>query len=108
MGKLTAAVCECGQVLLPPKERCVSCSGFTEPVEIDNIGRILTYTILHVTPEGFDSPLILAMVELDGSGAGDHLRHPKLVAVGNMPEDKLKIGLEVKIKKIDDKYFFGL
>jgi len=108
MGKLTAAVCECGQMLLPPKERCVACAGFTETVEIGDSGKLLSYTVLHVTPEGFEPPLVLGIVELDDGGAGERPRPPRLVAVGTMPEDKLEVGLAVRVRKVDDKYFFEL
>ena len=82
MEKITASECECGQMMLPPKERCIICSGPTRPVEIDNTGKLLTYTVLQVTPEGFDPPLILGLVRLDGG--------PKLVGEGKLPEDKLR------------------
>jgi len=65
MGKLTAAVCECGQVLLPPIERCITCSSPTRSLEINDKGKILTYTVLQVPPEGYNSPLILGLIQLE-------------------------------------------
>ena len=108
MGKLTAAVCECGQVFLPPKERCVSCSGFTESLEIGDKGKILSYTVLHVTPEGFEPPLVLGVVEMDGTAGNEKLKPPKIVCVGSVLEDELEVGLKVRVLKLDNTYFFGL
>ena len=68
MEKLIGAVCECGMVFLPPRERCVKCSSHTGPIEINDVGNVLTYTVLHVVPDGFDPPLILGLIQLDGVG----------------------------------------
>lgn len=130
MGRLTGTVCEnreCGQVFLPPRERCVRCSGPTQPRTIEDTGTLLTYTVLQVVPEGFDPPLILGLVELDGErkreekeeiereGEGEiernHLgnpdKPPKLVCVGIVSKEELEIDLQVRVKKIGEKYLFG-
>ncbi len=108
MGRLAATVCECGQVFLPPRERCVKCTCPTRPVDINDTGRILSYTVLQVTPEGFDPPLIVGLIEMDPDGecVSSDLEHPRLVCEGKMPESELGIDLEVRVKKIDEKYYF--
>ncbi len=114
MEKISAAICQCGQVILPPKNRCVLCSGITQPIEINNIGKVLTFTILHVTPEGFNPPLILGLIELDlklgeksSSAQKQDLKPVKIICIGKIPEDELEIGLKVRIGKVKDKYFFS-
>jgi uncharacterized OB-fold protein len=106
MGKLSVAKCNCGQILIPPKDRCVLCSGETEPVHIPDKGRILTYTILHTTPAGFDSPLILGLIELDGLRNKENTKSPKLVCIGDINEKDLKIGIQVRVEQIENKYYF--
>ena len=32
---------------------------------LSNQGTVLSYTLLHIPPDGFDSPLLLALVEMD-------------------------------------------
>lgn len=106
MGKLNAKVCNCGQILIPPKDRCVLCTSHTELVQIPGKGRILTYTILHTTPAGFDSPLTLGLIELDGLQKKDNTKLPKLVCIGDIDEKDVKIGLKVSVEQIEDKYYF--
>lgn len=43
---------------------CPKCRGTLHPARASAQGRILTWTILQTTPEGFDSPLGLAVVGL--------------------------------------------
>jgi uncharacterized OB-fold protein len=33
-------------------------------IEVDNRGKLLSYTIVHVVPEGFEAPRAVALVEL--------------------------------------------
>ncbi len=112
MGNLEAAACSCGQVLLPPADRCPACLKHTTPLQITDTGRILTYTVLFAPPKGFNSPLILALIELEISNQNGldknhhHLRQPKLVCIGRLPESELTMGLRVHVEKIDDKYYF--
>ena len=113
MGSLTMTKCSCGTVHLPPRARCINCSLLTESMEIENLGSILTYTILHATPEGFNSPLILGLIELNYEKSINFEDNtykpvkPKIVCVGRISENDLKIGLEVSIEYIDDKYYFS-
>jgi uncharacterized OB-fold protein len=67
--RLEAARCaSCGQVHFPPRLICRSCksSDFQE-VRLQDCGKILTYTVIHVGPEQFSTqtPYIVAIVELN-------------------------------------------
>lgn len=110
MAPLPASACECGRILLPPRDRCLFCSGSTQPVETGNIGIILTYTVLHVVPQGCEPPLILGLIQLErdlelhGSDSTPIL--PKLVCVGDIPEDEIQMGLTVRVTKVGERYHF--
>ena len=102
MGLLMATRCDCGMLLLPPKDRCVHCGGDTRPLTIGSAGVILTFTILHYPPEGFDPPLVLALVELEDE---DGLK-TKVLCSGKKLEEGLSIGTKVEVEKSGDRYVF--
>jgi uncharacterized OB-fold protein len=108
MGTLKASECKCGNILLPPRKRCIYCSGETHEVEVEGIGSVISYTTLHTTPEGFDAPMILGLIELNEIVTGTSSKKPKLFCGGRIDENELKIGLKVNIVESEDKYFFML
>ncbi|MBI4187319.1 MAG: Zn-ribbon domain-containing OB-fold protein [Chloroflexi bacterium] len=67
--KLLGLKCrDCGAVTIPPKMVCRQCaSSEIEVVELGGRGKIQTFTVVNVPPEGRESevPYIIAMVELD-------------------------------------------
>ena len=68
-----------------------------QPIPISEEGRIETFTILYVTPDGFLPPLALALIR-DRQGSllmaqGEDISH-------------LKIGREVYLRQVGDGYFF--
>lgn len=65
--KLLALKCnECGAYTVPPKKVCMECtSEDLEVAEISGKGRVQTFTVIRVPPEGFEAPYIVALVELD-------------------------------------------
>ena len=65
---------------------------------MSNAGQIETFTILHVTPEGFFPPLALALIR-DQSG--------RLIMAQGHP-NQLKIGREVYLKQANGFYLFTL
>jgi len=92
--KLMGARCNrCGAVLIPPKPICPSCSSreFTW-IELDNRGKLATYTIIHVAPAQFQSvaPYAFGIIELK-----DGLRLPGMIR-GLEPE-KVKVGMELEV-----------
>ena len=56
----------CDLIYFPPRGSCTACGkgGLIEH-KIAETGRVLTYTIIHVAPEGFESPYCIAIVEMD-------------------------------------------
>ncbi len=67
--KLLGLKCKsCGIVTVPPKMVCRSCAGpELEVLELKGTGRIQTFTICNVAPEGREDevPYIIMLVELD-------------------------------------------
>ena len=91
---LMAAKCnECGNVLLPPKPMCTKCFSMDlKWIELDGVGKLLSYTVIHVAPEQFQSivPYNVGIVEFNNG-----LRLPGIIRDVN-PEE-IKIGLDLKI-----------
>jgi len=68
------------------------------PVALPGIGEVVTFTTLHSPPEGFKSPLHIALVELE-EGA-------RFVCHGSETRG-LKVGATVAIEAIDNVYYFS-
>jgi uncharacterized OB-fold protein len=66
-GKLLGLKClECGEGIVPPSAVCTACgSPKLEKHSFAKKGRIRTFTVVRVGPEGFDAPYVVALVELD-------------------------------------------
>jgi hypothetical protein len=64
---------------------------------ISDEGQIETFTILYVTPDGFLSPLALALIRD---------RHGRLLMAQGEDNVALKIGQEVYLRRIDNFYLF--
>lgn len=92
--RLMAAKCsECGTVLLPPKPMCTKCfSTNLKWIELEGAGKLLSYTVIHVAPEQFQSmtPYTVGIVEFKNG-----LRLPGMIRDVN-PEE-VKIGMDLKI-----------
>lgn len=71
-GKLMAAECNtCGKLLLPPRPICSAC--FSKDLkwrELQKQGKLLTYTVIHVSPESFQqaAPYAVGIVQLEDGG----------------------------------------
>ncbi|MBM4248293.1 MAG: hypothetical protein FJ149_02445 [Euryarchaeota archaeon] len=59
----------CGRHSLPPGPRCPHCGAGTRLVEVGRGGRVLSWTTVHVTPEGVPAPRTVALVGLDCGAA---------------------------------------
>ena len=70
-----------------------------EPEIFAGYGEILTYTTLHSPPQGFASPLHIALVALPGGA--------NLLCHGAETK-RLKIGSHVAIEAVDSIYYFSL
>jgi len=65
---LVGGVCKsCGAPAFPPRATCQSCGGveFREGV-LPGSGQILSWTTIHVPPEGFEAPYTVAIVQMEG------------------------------------------
>jgi uncharacterized OB-fold protein len=65
-GEFVGLKCKkCGAILFPPMAVCRDCSGSElSPVSLSGKGRLRTFTVVRVAPEGRIPPYIVAMVEL--------------------------------------------
>jgi uncharacterized OB-fold protein len=92
--RLMAAKCnECGTVLLPPKPMCTKClSTNLKWIELEGVGKLLSYTIIHVAPEQFQSitPYTVGIVEFKNG-----LRLPGMIR--DVKPEEIKIGMNLKI-----------
>ena len=87
-GKFIGLKCkQCGAYNMPPGKVCLECaSEDMEIVELSGRGEIQTFTVIHVAPEGFQSPFIVALVKLEEG--------PWITAnVINVDPDKASMGL---------------
>ncbi|UCE36621.1 MAG: hypothetical protein JSW00_14040 [Thermoplasmata archaeon] len=87
--------CLCGKKVVPKRDICPKCGKHMSEAEFQDFGRVLTLTILHVPPEGYEGPIMFCMVAIEGGA--------KLVC-GYEGDRDLDIGEHVRIKKIDNKY----
>lgn len=92
--RLMAAKCnECGTVLLPPKPMCTKClSTHLKWIELEGAGKLLSYTVIHIAPEQFQSitPYSVGIVELQNG-----LRLPGMIR-GVDPKE-VRVGMNLKI-----------
>jgi len=93
-GKLMAAKCnKCGNILLPPKPICPTClTKDLSWVEVKNKGRLLTYTVIHVSPAQFQSmaPYVLGIVKLDDG--------PNLIGmIRGVEANKIRVGMSLTV-----------
>ena len=93
-GRLMGLKCRsCKTVIFPPQIVCTNCSSRNfDLIELKGQGEIVTYTVIHVVPEGMEnlSPIIVAIVRLEEG--------PMCVCRGvGIKLDEIKIGLRVKI-----------
>ena len=93
-GKLMGAKCgKCGQLLVPPKPMCSNCfSKKLSWTELPRQGKLLTYTIIHVSPKQFQSlaPYAVGIVKFE-EGA----QLPGVVR--DVPLDSIKVGMTLEV-----------
>ena len=88
----------CDTVVAPPAPYCTRHPVPMYPVTLAGVGDIVSFTTLHSPPEGFRSPLHIAIVELD---------HGARFVCHGAQTDGLKIGARVAIEAIDNVYYFS-
>jgi len=92
--KLMAAKCKkCGTMLLPPRPMCTKCfSSDLEWVELKNKGKLLTYTVIHVSSKQFESliPYAVGIVKLEDG--------PKLPGmIQDVKPEKISVGMSLEV-----------
>jgi hypothetical protein len=99
MTDIRASRCpRCHVVVAPPATYCPWHPVAMTPTTLPGVGEIVSFTTLHAAPEGFRSPLNIAIVELEGGA--------RFVCHGDETRG-LKIGSSVAIEAIDDVYYFS-
>jgi hypothetical protein len=99
MDSIAASKCpRCEAVVAPPALYCPRHPVAMRPIELAGIGEVVTFTTLHSAPEGFKSPLHIALVELE-EGA-------RFFCHGAETRG-LKVGATVAIEAIDNVYYFS-
>jgi hypothetical protein len=99
MTDIPASRCpRCHAVVAPPATYCPWHPVAMTPTTLAGVGEIVSFTTLHAAPEGFRSPLNIAIVELEGGA--------RFVCHGDETRG-LKIGSSVAIEAIDDIYYFS-
>ncbi len=92
--RLMAAKCnKCGTVLLPPKQMCTTClSTNLKWIELEGAGKLLSYTVIHVAPEQFQSmaPYIVGIVEFESG-----LRLPGMIR--DLDPEEIRVRMDLKI-----------
>jgi uncharacterized OB-fold protein len=94
---LDGSSCPCGWKVVPPREICPSCRKPMRAASFAPAGELLTFTVLHVVPRGFDAPLALCLVRLDEG--------PTVLCRGN-PEGRLAIGMRVSVRHEKNRFLF--
>jgi uncharacterized OB-fold protein len=61
--------CACGKHVVPRRPLCPKCGGATRNVAVGGRGTILSWTTVHVTPEGVPSPRTVSLVGLECGAA---------------------------------------
>jgi uncharacterized OB-fold protein len=92
--KLMAGKClKCGKIHLPPRPLCDNCfSQQFEWVTVSGKGKLLTYTVISITPEQFQAltPYAVGIVQLENG-----LKIPGMIQ--NTTQQQLQIGMELNL-----------
>lgn len=88
----------CDVMVAPPATYCPHHPVRMVPARLPGVGEVVSFTTLHSPPEGFRSPLHLALVELEGGA--------RFFCHGEQTRG-LKVGSTVAIEAIDDVYYFA-
>ncbi len=93
--KLMGGKCiKCGKIHLPPRPLCDKCfSKEFEWTEINQEGKLLTYTVIHVAPLQFQhmAPYAVGIVQLENG-----LKIPGMIR--EVAPEQIKIGMELTMK----------
>ncbi len=88
----------CFRVVAPPTRFCPDHPVAMERVELQGYGDVISFTTLHSPPEGFRSPLHIALVELpDGASIFCHGTETR----------RLRVGRRVAVEAVDQVFYFS-
>ncbi|TFF94990.1 hypothetical protein EU546_04130 [Candidatus Thorarchaeota archaeon] len=97
--KILASKClTCSRAVVPPREICPYCGKRSErmrDIELIPEGEVVSYTLLHMPPEGFEPPLLMALVRLE------HDAVVLCLLEEGLEEPAMEVGTKVRIS-IDD------
>jgi hypothetical protein len=85
-------------IVAPPAPFCPHHPVAMSPTTVAGVGEVVAFTTLHAPPEGFKSPLHIAVVALEGGA--------RFVCHGAETRG-LKIGSRVAIEAVDAVYYFS-
>ena len=88
----------CRRIVAPPARICPEHPVAMEPYLVPAVGEVVSFTTLHSPPEGFRSPLHIAIVELEG-GARLFCHGDETLGV--------KIGSRVAVEDVDSVFYFS-
>ena len=88
----------CDAVVAPPATYCPRHPVRMVPARLPGVGEVVSFTTLHSPPDGFRSPLHMALVELEGGA--------RFFCHGSQTRG-LRVGSTVAIEAIDDVYYFA-
>jgi len=80
----------CNTTYFPAREFCINCSEKTEEVSLNRRGKILSFTIVRQAPPLFETPYVLAYVDLP-----EKVRIFTQISSNHM--DSLKMDMEVEL-----------
>jgi len=89
---------QCELTVAPPAPYCPYHPVAMVPTTVAGVGEVVTFTTLYAPPEGFRSPLHIALVELEGGA--------RFVCHGAEVRG-LKVGARVAVEAIDNIYYFS-
>jgi hypothetical protein len=88
----------CRRVVAPPARFCPDHPVRMEPHQVPAVGEVVSFTTLYSPPEGFRSPLHIAVVELEGGA--------RLFCHGEETRG-VKIGSSVSIEEVNSVFYFS-
>lgn len=88
----------CRRVVAPPALMCPDHPVAMEPHLVPAVGEVVSFTTLYSPPEGFRSPLHIAIVELDGGA--------RLFCHGEETRG-VKIGSRVSVEDVNSIFYFS-
>ncbi|MBI4561792.1 MAG: OB-fold domain-containing protein [Candidatus Rokubacteria bacterium] len=89
---------KCLRVVAPPARFCPDHPVGMEPVDLQGYGEVISFTTLYSPPEGFSSPLHIALVELPGGA--------RFFCHGAETR-RLRVGRRVSVEAVDQVFYFA-